>query len=138
MGKLLTGLALLITATNTYAICSTLTKTWDQGAKQNQHTLLYSHSEYNITNQTNCRQAYQICYEFSAQMYDHSRKFTTAFCENITLEPGQSSGSVKRDPTLDVIYPSAARSYYVAIDSIVEIKGQCQSIAHDAKKLQVY
>ncbi len=134
--KLIFAIALL--SSQVHASCTAVAKTWDAGAQGNVTTKIYGHNEYSITNDTAVDQNYKICFEISTQMFDHSHKFTNYFCEVVRLNPGSSTGLVMRNPTVDVKYEKVSSRYYVAIDSITEIYGECESLSHDIKRLMVY
>lgn len=137
MKKILT-IGLIVISANAHAVCSTIAKTWSAGVRMGITEKVYSHHEYNITNQTSIPQHYDICFHLSTQFYDHSHMIANRFCESVDLQPGQSTGSVRRDPTVDVNYPRSSYRYHASIDAITTISGECYSTSHMIKDLLVY
>lgn len=121
-----------------YASCQAIAETWGQGARQNEATPIFSHHEYIIKNETTIPQHYTVCFEVSTQRFNHSEKFTNQFCEGLDLAVGQESGRIAKNPSVTVRYGRSYEDYYVSIDAITDIRGQCASFAHTIKKLKVY
>ena len=138
MYKTIIAAALLATSIQSHAMCSTKAFATDGSIRGNILTDLFGYTEFNITNQTSSTQTYQICHELSTQMFDHTYKYTTAWCEPVTLVAGQSTGSVRRNLTVQVKYPSfSSGAYYISHDSVITVRGECNSDAHVIKKIKV-
>ncbi len=133
------ALLLLVASINAHALCSTLATADDRSIQGDVWTERFGHMEYNILNQTGITQNYTICYKLITQTLKNTDVFDNSWCENIQLSSGQSSGSVKRDPSVKIKYAKYSQGFYhIAIDSLIEIHGECQSKAHDMKRIKVY
>jgi hypothetical protein len=142
MKKTITNLLLISTilvAPHANAICSTLASADDRSIPGDTWIERGGHMEYNILNQTATAQVYKICFKLITQTLKNTDIFDNSWCEEIQLAPGQSSGSVKRDPMLRIKYVKNSQGFYhIAIDSVVEVHGDCHSLSHDSKRIKVY
>lgn len=139
MKRKLLGLTILVASAKCFAICSTLATADDRSIQGDVWTGRSGHMEYNILNQTSVTQSYKICYQLVTQTLQHTNVFHNSWCEDISIPSGQSSGSVKRDPLLNIKYDKYSQGFYhIGIDAIVEVSGECHSLAHDMKRIKVY
>jgi len=133
------ALLLLAASMSAHASCSTLATADDRSIQGDIWTERTGHMEYNILNQTGTAQNYKICYKLITQTLKNTDVFDNSWCDEIKLSSGQSSGSVKHDPSVKIKYAKYSQGFYhIAIDSIVEIHGECHSLAHYHNFIKVY
>jgi hypothetical protein len=138
MKKLIALAIASIISTNVFAECSVSIMVKDEEIPGDMPAHIYGRHDYNITNKTSSRQLYQVCHELSTQRYNHTDKFTNAYCENVILSPGQSTGTIKQGITLNLRYPHMSSGWYhVSLDSIMEIHGECQTQMHRIRNVKV-
>lgn len=130
---------LFLLATNSvFATCITTTQTWDAGTPGDRWGDVESYHVYNITNDTQFNQFYDVCYELVTQMFDHSHVYRTNECKRVIVPPNSSTGDVPYHLNLKVNYPKVTNPYHVSIDADTVIRGQCQAHSHMIKRLKVY
>lgn len=136
--KKIVPLIFLLATSSAFAECSTLTQTWDAGNRGDTWDTVESYHVYNIKNNSQFNQFYDVCYELVTQMFDHSHVYRTNECKRVIVKPNSSTGDVPYHLNLKVNYPKVSNPYYAAIDADTVIRGECQAHSHMIKRLKVY